>query len=664
MKHFTFLVFLTITIHCLAVNQIPDSIVEKYKALQNDSLRCEYLILKSTEVRGNFPRLSFELAGKALFFAEQSNYIQGMAKAYNLLGAIKCDIGEFLTAIEYHTKAYERAKFVNDNYLLAETYNYMGNVAYAQGKYTKAIEYYKESLKYSEKANSKNQSLNNLYRLGLIYETLDNLNDAYRCYKRSLLIEEGLKNKEGMFYSIMGIASVSAKKENYYQAFVLYNKALDLAKELNILSYQTLVYSKLGDLSKLQKRYVDALKYYSLALKIADSIDYYKDKKTCYYNLAYTNEKLQFYKDAYQYLSRYVALNDTLLNSEIAEQIARMQIKFDLKSKEKDIEKLKSLEEQRTKERNFFIAGSVLLFIILVLLVLLVRSRIKHTKAIKRQYEEIKSQKEELNTALEQLNELNLELKKINDQNIESLMYAASLQQILLPFEEQFNATFSQCFIFNKPKSMVSGDFAWLYTKNNWTYFAVADCTGHGLAGALVSIKASSLLSNAMLAIPNPSPSDLLNWLQKQWKTNHTKTPTASEDSVEIILCRFNPSTLELEYSAANQRFVRVEKNGNYQVLLDSELCIGSSLDENNVLFSTHHIQLQQEDMLYFFTDGFADQFGKSNQKLMFNSFLEHLRSLAKHPVEKQKEILADFFQSWKGHKKQTDDILVIGIKL
>lgn len=645
---------------------IPDSIVEQYMPLKSDSLRCEYLINKSKAIRGNHPRLSFELATKALFYAEQSNYIQGMAKAYNLLGSIKCDIGEFLTAIDYHSKAFERAKFLKDYYLLAETYNCMGNVAYAQGKYTKAIEYYKESLNYSDKINSKNQTLNNLYRLGLIYEALDNVNDAYRCYKRSLLIEEELKNKEGMFYSIMGIASISAKKENYYQAFVLYNRALELAKQLGVLSFQTMVYSKLGDLSKMQKKYLDALNYYSKALQIADSIDFVKDQKKCYYNLAYTNEKLEFYKDAYQNLSRYVALTDTLYNADVAQQIARMQLRFDLKSKEKEIEQLRTKEEQRTRERNFLLVGSSLLFIILILLTVLIRTRHKNAKLLKQQFNEIKQQKEELNTALEQLNELNYELKKSNDHITDSLRYAASLQQTLLPFENLYRQHFPNSFIFNQPKHMVSGDFAWIQPKNEFVYFAIADCTGHGLAGALVSIKGFSLLNQALNYLEHPSPSDILNWLNEHWNTfKPNESELFNNDSMEIALFKLNTSNLMLEYSTANQRFVIVNHSGELKTYINSEYCIGGFYFGNHQsYFITEQLELHKDDTLYLFTDGFPDQFGDNKHKLMFNSFAEHLRSLSKYPVSQQGKIIEDFFKSWKGKEQQTDDVLVIGIML
>jgi serine phosphatase RsbU (regulator of sigma subunit) len=664
MKYF-FIIFLALLSKLLfGYIALPDSVLKELNKQKNDTLKCEYLLKLAERTKGNNPRFSFDIASGALFYAEQSNYVQGMVKSYNLLGSIKCDIGDFVAAIDYHSKAYERAKFLKDDLLLAETFNYMGNLSYAQGKYTKAIEYYKQSLDYSNKANSKNQTLNNLYRLGLIYETLDNLNDAYRCYKKSLLIEEELKNKEGIFFSLMGIASVSQKRQNYYQAFVLYNKALSIAQELNILAYQSLVYSKLGDLSKIQKKYVDALKYYSISLKIADSLDYYKDKKNCYYNLAFTNEKLQFYKEAYHYLTQYVELNNKIYDADVAEQIARLQMKFDIKSKEKEIEQLKFQEEQRTRERNFLFVGASLLLIILILLVILFRTRQKNAKILKQQYIELKSKKEELDNALEQLNILNSELKKSNEQITNSLIYAASIQETILPFEYNFKEIFNNCFIFNQPKNIVSGDFAWILKKQNIIYCAIADCTGHGLAGALVSIKGYNLLNYALNNLTNPLPSEILSWIDKHWYSSNLSNSRFNDDSMDLALLKINTITSEIEYATANQKFVIIDNNSKPNIYENSIYCIGGLLEnDTSKYFTTDKIKINSGDTMYLFTDGFSDQFGENNQKLMFNSFIEHLRSLAKYDINKQKTIIQDFFNSWKGKNEQTDDVLVVGIK-
>lgn len=641
---------------------IPDSIINQYKHFKNDTLKCNFLINKSYQLKGNNPRLAFDLAEKALFYAEQANYIQGMSKAYNLLGSIKCDFGDYLKATEYHQEAFERAKFLKNDILLAETYTYLGDVAYAQRKFSKAIEYYKESLKLSEKARAKVQSLNNLYKLGLIYETLDNYTDAYRCYKRSLLIEEELKNPEGKFFSLMGIASIAIKRKNYQNALVIYQNAQKIAEQLNILSYKALIYSKLGELFKAQRKYKEALNYYKMALSIADSLDFIKEKRDCYYNLAQTNEKLQFYKDAFNYMSKVVEINDTLYNTEINDHIARLQLRFELKTREKEIEQLRQKEEQRTRERNYLIVAILLVSIIAILLFTQFKTHKKNAKKIHQQYLEIKEKKDALNAIIEQLNQTNIKLKKINDELTDSLIYASMLQQTIMPFEQQTKLYFPNSFVINLPKNIVSGDFAWITEKENYIYFAIADCTGHGLASALISIKAYILLNNIVQS-NNLTPGEILTNLNNLWKPI-AKNSSSNEDAMEISLCKLNKNTGKLEYSTTNQRMIFVHE-GTFQVLNNNQKSIGSHVlyDTEAYSFKTNEIDINTNDILYLFTDGFYDQYNDNNQKLMFNKFFEKIKDFSSLDISQQQNELINFFNSWKGTQKQIDDVLIMGIK-
>lgn len=641
---------------------IPDSIINQYKHFKNDTLKCNFLINKSYQLKGNNPRLAFNLAEKALFYAEQANYIQGMSKAYNLLGSIKCNFGDYLKATEYHQEAFELAKFLKNDILLAETYTYLGDVAYAQRKFSKAIEYYKESLKLSEKAHAKIQSLNNLYKLGLIYETLDNYTDAYRCYKRSLLIEEELKNPEGKFFSLMGIASIAIKRKNYQNALVIYQNAQKIAEKLNILSYKALIYSKLGELFKAQEKYKEALNYYKMALSIADSLDFIKEKRDCYYNLAQTNEKLKFYKDAFNYMSKVVEINDTLYNTEINDRIARLQLRFELKTREKEIEQLRQKEEQRTRERNYLIVAILLVSIIAILLFTQFKTHKKNAKKIHQHYLEIKEKKDELNTIIEQLNKTNLELKKINDQLTDSLIYASLFQNTIMPFEQQIKHFFNNSFVINLPKHIVSGDFAWIYEKENNIYFAVADCTGHGLAAALISIKAYVLLNN-IVQNNDLTPGEILTNLNNTWIT-FTNNNLSNEDAMEICLCKFNKLSNKLEYSTTNQRMIYVHQN-NFYVLNNNQKSIGSHVLYNteNYTFNTNEINISSNDILYLFTDGYYDQYNDHYQKLMFPKFFEKIQHIFLLEMNQQQHELIQFFNYWKGNQQQIDDMLLIGIK-
>ncbi len=174
------------------------------------------------------------------------------------------------------------------------------------------------------------------------------------------------------------------------------------------------------------------------------------------------------------------------------------------------------------------------------------------------------------------------------------------------------------------------------------------------------------MLNQALKVLNNPLPSDILYWLNSQWraptKNNNKQLP---DDSMEIAILKLHLDTLYLEYSLANMRFVVISANDKIQIFENQECSIGetNSLEKPDV-FITQNVYLAKGDTIYLFTDGFFDQYGKNNQKLMFKQFLEHLKTLSKHSITEQKNITEEFFNTWKGQKKQTDDVLIIAINI
>ncbi len=636
------------------------------KEAYSDSALTDYYIKEGFKLKGNSPKISYDLAAKALNLAEHSNNITGLIDAHNLIGSIKNDLGEFETALISHMIALEKAEFIKDNVRISITLNYIGNVYFSQNQTEQAINYYNQSLKYAEDSKTSNQILNNLYKLGLIYESLNNYQEAYKFYKRSLLIEEETKNKEGMFYSLVGIGSISTKRQNFYQAFVIYNKALNIANELNVLSYRSLCYSHLGDLMREQKEYVKAREYYLKALDIADSLEYKKERRDCYLSLAQTNENLQFYNDAYYYLARYVEVNDTLFNIEANERKMRMQIRFDLKNKEKEIELLKQKDQQSAIVKNFLIGGFALISFVAFLLFYLNRIKQRSNKLLKERNSEIEQQKEEISTNLEQLAFVNSELAKKNQQITDSIVYASTIQETILPQPSVFSTHFPKSFIFFKPRDIVSGDFYWLHYRGNKVFLALADCTGHGVAGAFMSMIGYTLLNSIVEENKELTPAGILGHLNQKVLMalrQHELSEKSHDDGMDISVCSYNPSENAIEFAAANHS-IAVAQNGKLEVHSGDIFSIGGTFAiKDNKEFTNHKILLQSPATVYLFSDGFQDQFGgNENQKFMHNKFIALLETICNNPIEEQHKMLATAFEEWKGIGKQTDDVLVIGL--
>jgi serine phosphatase RsbU (regulator of sigma subunit) len=274
----------------------------------------------------------------------------------------------------------------------------------------------------------------------------------------------------------------------------------------------------------------------------------------------------------------------------------------------------------------------------------------------------------EIETLYNQLKEKNKLIEVYNHQINESLAYAGKLQKAVFPPKEFFNKIFPEHFIIYKPKQFVSGDFFWLCEKGNKLYFAVADCTGHGVPGALMSILGISLLneiSNIFTSWNNISASDVLNLLRKMLKTSLHQNGKSEElkDGMDIALCVLDKESLHLQFAGAYIPLYIVRNNE----LIESKgnpMPIGVYLREESP-FEQSTLQLQINDMLYLATDGYEDQFGGSDyKKFKSKNFKNLLLSVSSSKIDVQKQVLKNTLELWQNGHEQIDDITVLGIRV
>ena|GEM_PF-2115761 len=625
------------------------------------------LIEKASELKGNKPQEAMLLAKKALKICVENKDIVGIIESQNILGSLHLFFGEDDLALQMYFKSLELSEQKQDNYLLSTTYNNIALVYQTQKKNDLAIENFKKSLQYAEKSGTENQILNNLYKLGVIYETLDSLPEAYKYYKRSLLIEENNRNSEGMFYSLLGIGSVSAKRKDYYQAYVIYTKAKEIADRLEVMAYRMLVYRHMGELFLREKKFFQAREMFLSALQVADSLEYNKEKRDCYINLASTNESLEFYSDAYYYLARYVEINDTLFSQEANERISLMQIRYDLKNKEKEIEILKQKEQKGLIVRNSLLAGISLIGLLVFLMIYLYRTKNRHNRVLKERNNEIQLQKEEIYTNLDQLARVNLQLTQKNQQITESIEYALTVQKTMLPNPGAIKTHFGDAFKLYLPRDIVSGDFYWLHTTPCCKMLAVADCTGHGIAGALMSVIASTLMNNIVEENPDMGTEEFMNTLNIKIKAlfqHNAGDSKRYDEGMDMTLLRYDIREKKYQIALANQVACIVTDSG-VNVLQGDLYSIGGVFSKSTEhIYKVYDLSFSGPSMIYLFTDGYFDQMGgPENRKLMFTRLKEKMLSIWKLPVEEQKQELENYHRAWKGNVKQTDDILIIGIQ-
>ena len=311
---------------------------------------------------------------------------------------------------------------------------------------------------------------------------------------------------------------------------------------------------------------------------------------------------------------------------------------------------------------------------------------IERTAEITQQKEEIESQKDEIETQKDEIEQQRDVAFKQHKDITDSILYAKRIQDAILPSINTFNNIFPNNFIIFKPRDIVSGDFYWLnkINRNNTPYYiiAVADCTGHGVPGAFMSMLGTSLLNEITIRTDIKNAAQLLDVLREKVKQSLSQTGKMDEakDGMDIAISVINLDNLQLQFAGANNplyiirnekemeksqtpKILKSQNPKKLQVIKGDRQPIGIYIKERP--FTNHQIQLEKGNQIYMLTDGYVDQIGGPNRKkFMTKNFKKYLLQISNNTMQEQKEILTEKFEEWKGDNMQLDDILMIGIKL
>ena len=365
------------------------------------------------------------------------------------------------------------------------------------------------------------------------------------------------------------------------------------------------------------------------------------------------------YKQAFNYHKRFSEIKDTLLNEQSGKQMAEMNTKYDSEKKDKElikkdaeINKQLAETEKQNLQRNAFIVGFLLVLVLAFL--------------IYRGYRE----KKNTNVLLEEKNILIEKQKQlVEEKNLritESINYAKRIQQAILPAETLIKLFLPESFIFFRPKDIVSGDFYWFTEKKEKLILVVADCTGHGVPGAFMSMIGNTLL-NEIINVKNISqPKEILNQMNIGIVTllhQNANDSNTQDDGMDISVIAIDKTYKEVEFAGANH-FSYLIKNSQLETIDGDVFSIGGMFGKKDLNFTSRKIKIEKGDNFYLFTDGFIDQFGgENNKKYSSAKFGKLLQNMEEQGTEVQKNNLANEFDSWKGNNKQLDDVLVVGIK-
>ena len=293
---------------------------------------------------------------------------------------------------------------------------------------------------------------------------------------------------------------------------------------------------------------------------------------------------------------------------------------------------------------------------------MLLMNKIEDQKTFNQRIEE---QKKELETTTE-------EIHYINKQITASINYAERIQRSMLPDQKMLKGIFKESFIIYMPKDVVSGDFYWFERINRagkeYMVVAAADCTGHGVPGAIMSMMGNNLLTNIVYYQNYLDPNKILARMDQEikYELKQGENPEDSKDGMEMALCVIDLDTNELDYAGGGIPLY-IMRDGELITYKPDKVMLGGMVgqSEDDNLLNVHHIQLQKNDKLYLCSDGFQDQFGgPQDKKFMAKRLRELFKEIHEASMEEQNQVIAQRFEDWKKDTDQTDDVMVLGFRI
>ncbi|SDB86945.1 Serine phosphatase RsbU, regulator of sigma subunit [Williamwhitmania taraxaci] len=665
------------------------------REIGNDKLLCRsydllgiyYRDISQYDKALDFHNRSLELADKLLDKAL-------LVKVYNNIGVLYRRMDEYSLAAFYHHKALGYAEEIGDLYGISVALNSLGNVYSINKNYEEAFEFFKRALALSRQNKNVLGEAINLNNLGEVYEFLGNQKNARIYYLASLRINQDLNNVKGMAICYNGIGNTYFLSNDFPTALAFYQKALAIDKILGDKKFIAESYINIGK-TKIYLGLLDGgAQALQMGLTISKEIGAKWQIQLCYFYLSAYFEKSNNPSDALRYYQKSMAYKDSVLNEKAQRSIALLNTLYKTEKAERENQLLRKNEEIQQKElrkqRMFTVGLTVLIGMAIFLLAIGYNVlRIKRRTALEllEQTREIEGKNSELGQQQVEMQAQNDEIEKqrnsIAQKNkyledayriiedyinkiTDSIKYAEHIQKAILPPAKVVKSFFPDSFIYYRPKDIVSGDFYWFGKRDSKLFFAAADCTGHGVPGAFMSIIGYDLINRAFNEKGLSKPKEILEYLNDQIRISLRKEEDdiVLKDGMDIAFCSYDPRTGILEYSGALAPIVYVRQGKFFEIKPDSS-SIGISMRKLNRTFTNHEIQLFPGDTIYLFSDGFIDQFGGLNRKkFMRGNFINALQDISNLPMDNQAAQLEDVFMEWKGLNEQIDDIMVIGLRI
>ncbi|MES2764138.1 MAG: tetratricopeptide repeat protein [Bacteroidota bacterium] len=641
----------------------------------------------------------------------------GLAGSYYLSGSIYSDKGFYNKSKELFIKSIEIRTEIKDDLGLSAAYSFLGLTYSHLGDYMQGIEFIQKSIIIREKIGDKRGLANSYLSLYKIYIDIGESDKALESELKSLSICREINDLQCVSGRLTNLGKIYQNKGDYDKALSYHFMALNISKQINIRNRIAEVHENIARNYNATGKYNDALKHIDSCTtlrKIIGDEEGLVSSTLVLSQINYNQEHIKdainngtqalnaslklklpyLIKDAHLVLSnayhqehnadrslfhykQYIVLRDSLYNIDKTKEIVRKELEFNF-NKKQELQKMavaKKLVETNAESRKqriiilFTVFGIIILSGLLIFGLQQYRLKLRSEKQLQTLNSDLNLKNYQL---LEKSSIIEIQHNTIHQKNKEitdSIRYAQKIQTAMMPLKHEFATYFKDSFVLFEPKDIISGDFFWITKKNDKIIFATGDCTGHGVPGGFMSMLGVSLLNEIINEHDLTEPALILSRLRKKVITALRQKGLTGEqqDGMDMTICVIDKQQLTLQYAAANHSFYLIRKNETGFMLEEFKGdkqpvgIFGSDLKP----FKQYSVDLKKEDVIYTFTDGYADQFGgPKGKKFKYKQLKELLLSIQDKNLPEQEEIVKQQFTNWKGNLEQVDDVCLIGIRI
>ncbi len=620
-----------------------------------------YNIIGTVYEQQNKSRIAAENFQKALTLSTSIHDKKEMLSSFLHLGINYKKADDLTNALKNLLEAMKISEELKDSSIIFTTCINLGTMYERTYDHFKAMECYKKALNIAKKAPDKDEDDLAIcyFKIGKLYQGLKKVDSAKYYLNQTLQIHLKRNDELGLIFDYSNIASYCAEVGDFKNAEDNYFKALELGLKTKDSIRLNLLYSYIGTLYSNKKDYNKSLQYYKKALDHAtdmvsrETIMLQHKKMSEIYTLQKKyKEALESYVLFKQYSDLSYNVKETKKQTEVKlnYEFEQTQKKIEAETKAKELINKAELEQQR-RQRNILLAGLVLISLMLVITIKNYRAKQKANTILHKQKIEIERQKK----IVEEKN------REISD----SINYALRIQTASIPKKTELDTFLKNYDLFFKPKDIVSGDFYWAERTKDFSLIAVADCTGHGVPGAITSMIGSMLLNEIFNVKKIYQPDEVLTELNRLVKlTLRQDSESLTNDGMDIAFCLLNYNTNEMQYAGANRPVYLIKSTGEFKEYKPTKMSVGGQVPLIQS-YNLNKIQLQKGDTIVLTSDGYADQFGGAKEKKFTTKALKNLLMQNHHLSSGElKQVVETHYNQWKGNYEQTDDILVFILKV